>query len=1858
MSIIEPDTTTESRSEPLDHSVTEDRCESSRSDLSNAVEQLNMSQNSVDMHSDKDRPFIEESSIKKSHSQNYDAKSDVQNACDEEEINEDEMAKKETSIEGDCESDLQQNLNDTSDISDTDKVRGTLSLLKDLIDVTSKTQPCTPGSKNQSLEQEICENFDASHTASTESVHEGQRVTSISDQCESECDKIQSYPNLNHGEVAKINNELTREKENSPRNVFDTFHINQSPHDKSSDETATLQLSGTENANVCCINAAIQKAKEVETDTSSTLNANDTGNTSNYITESHDSLCVEIFEKDMEYQKIEDKHLHADSDKEMSETDINKKVERIGAKNNSLSVAQERDGLQESDILKKAKEKYNLKELRVSLNTDEVKDCGEVTSLSVQSEKSSNFKVPKSKQTNENFTREKTKKDGKDKNSHEEKIQRKVDYEELEVNQSKSLDHVQDSDSAKPLKKRGRRGYDDTQGSDKTENSQVCDLEMHDKQLQENKQGLKHLDPMPGGYETEKTISDTVMEKETSKQTGKVEAKRIKKGKDRKIKAGKRKDHDSVKFNKSKIETGRSDGVKYPGTITSDSFNTEKIESEPSASTNSSPIDIPNVLQLKKYPGRSCKLRNQLPLVQFKPKKSKTSIKSKSCDHNDESKLKSNSADSPLKVKKKRKRKVKPWSWGNEKKKYKPKPKNVDEKGIEKNSENKAIIAGSYIDSEISANEQYSEENKARNTPVHSKPNSEPNLLISNSISEDKNSDNENLNEQPQSVSNTLINLSSCESTCHEETQARRDSKGRPKKKGKRGRKPKCVPANEPTCLNESTGSSHSHEIRASDLPGNCVHLKEDCNVSKSNFVSLPNSNIENHSEVSVLQSTETSGNLVNDDCADKCTSEQLHSVSDNQQTNKSSHDINLNNSVEKVQKGKRGRPRKGEGKERSKKRKTEPTRKLLNAQEERTGNVAACEPNAGQADINDGPNVVEHVDNEIPVDNYPHVSPDSGIQSLAGSPAGNESPNSVIMNVENSGNSASVSDNKHLSDLGSNDKESEGTCDILGSDLDSLPVSETKDSAGCLSCSSELSLDHSAVGTSAAADSDNEKNTKDQASKNNITDNSKEPREITSNSPSKKKNRAKFLQLHKTSTLLQKGRLPTEEEKEKRLDDKFDYPEPTDDKRSSSPPIDLYSQHMKSFQVTHGICDGAENSQEQEFVDEYVKSVKKGSVKALKKSHSKHKVKRKSSVNNNQSSIFEKMSELQGKVESLLSSHHCTQSVVVSSSFSAISDYSPVYHSSSVLTPVTSTVTTFATTDTISTYSTVVKPIISVSETVSIPSSGADESFMKADNQKEQTSDAASESAVNHVKNSVQEVLSVNHGFEADNSMKEIEASSLTTEKEVLPLKKKRGRPPSKKKGVIAVKHKILNKVKNIVSSPPLKTLNAEVVKRNRGRPKGSKNKKKKLLETVTKDFQSEKHLDLVRKKTDVITVNEDKLKEKTKRNKVNDDSFVKTLPLTENDKVQSFSNNMMEWRESSVLGKEEKKKRGPGRPRKYPLVPKTPVQKPDSVESVRKDTDKKAIDLKNYNDSITGGTEICTIDQAQVSQTFTEDELVLLDDSLKQLPKIRKSKLHPMLKRGKKGKKKGTKVKKSSEKIIETVENEVTSIETEDICNITDLQPARSVSSHDSDTSGAGSSFGTRSFQVQMWMEMSKQKRKKNRQKLRYFRSKHKNIIDPVFIAKVDCLVDDFPQLSISPPGETYLKVRPGEVPLPSIFKIVRINIKKKKKDRLFVFEKAKPLKPKNELESGPKDKIKVGRKIGDHLMDLTDISEHQQYNLPPKKRHKLFSGIGPDGSFSSAETNPKPEKRKAGRPKKVRPPSQDQGTPFSFGKYSHFH
>ncbi len=145
------------------------------------------------------------------------------------------------------------------------------------------------------------------------------------------------------------------------------------------------------------------------------------------------------------------------------------------------------------------------------------------------------------------------------------------------------------------------------------------------------------------------------------------------------------------------------------------------------------------------------------------------------------------------------------------------------------------------------------------------------------------------------------------------------------------------------------------------------------------------------------------------------------------------------------------------------------------------------------------------------------------------------------------------------------------------------------------------------------------------------------------------------------------------------------------------------------------------------------------------------------------------------------------------------------------------------------------------------------------------------------------------------------------------------------------------------------------------------------------------------------------------------------------------------------------------------------------------------------------------------------------------------------------------------------------------------------------------------------------------KKRKKKRYkqTKSKHKNIVDPVFLADLEGITQDLSMMGISENPEHYLmRLQPGEIPMPSMFKIHRAIVKRRRKNKELPLNKFRRLESKKDyadFAAVVRERSKRGRKkkflCEEYVSEKEDddiIPIHIEQCLPPKKRHKLLAAV----------------------------------------------
>ncbi|XP_021377179.1 uncharacterized protein LOC110465579 isoform X2 [Mizuhopecten yessoensis] len=531
-------------------------------------------------------------------------------------------------------------------------------------------------------------------------------------------------------------------------------------------------------------------------------------------------------------------------------------------------------------------------------------------------------------------------------------------------------------------------------------------------------------------------------------------------------------------------------------------------------------------------------------------------------------------------------------------------------------------------------------------------------------------------------------------------------------------------------------------------------------------------------------------------------------------------------------------------------------------------------------------------------------------------------------------------------------------------------------------------------------------------------------------------------------------------------------------------------------------------------------------------------------------------------------------------------------------------------------------------------------------------------------------------------------------------------GRPPGTGRPIV--------KVKRGPGRPP-KPKDITVEKRSPGRPKGSKNIKKKTENTnvgstevhyhyhhpvaaTSQTFSSVYHQSSVSHELlklpeldipevlpisdaalelDLSNISPSKLSDFSP-SKLSDISAVSQSPYKLSDMSPPKLLDISPAKSSSS----ESVKRPRGRPRKRPLLDLDKSVKTGSVKLTSGKVDDYEFDtlIQSVQDSIKSQF---SPQMDQEIQEKIEDDLETIEPTLapislspipnrspKIVPKIRKPKLHVMMRKHKKrGRKKHKPVVPNTTDFssrFSALGSKFKLASAKTALGFVDKssQMFTSRSSLDSNTSGSVQSGPT--SPCRDYLRKIRFQAKQRRKKILFFKSKHKNIVDPMFLSDLEYVVNNFHCLAISDREETFIRVKPGEVPLPSIFKLTKINVKPKKKDQRLLGgfvemerEKPKKMKARREFEFIEKwlakEKLKSVRKksfsIDDKLPSPTDININSQQCLPPKKRHKLFSASQANiimqhqsllqKQVADTETpNPikPPEKRKPGRPRKT--------------------
>lgn len=467
--------------------------------------------------------------------------------------------------------------------------------------------------------------------------------------------------------------------------------------------------------------------------------------------------------------------------------------------------------------------------------------------------------------------------------------------------------------------------------------------------------------------------------------------------------------------------------------------------------------------------------------------------------------------------------------------------------------------------------------------------------------------------------------------------------------------------------------------------------------------------------------------------------------------------------------------------------------------------------------------------------------------------------------------------------------------------------------------------------------------------------------------------------------------------------------------------------------------------------------------------------------------------------------------------------------------------------------------------------------------------------------------------------------------------------------------------------------------VKRRPGRPKGSPNKK-----TLIKLEQLQQQRSL----SDIYDFgnNTDLLEDEEYTYHCAGDFKSKI----QNIKAKSNFLKKAKAKYGSLLKKDKvfKIKRRPGRPRKEkpPAVQAPPKIQHENLCHAEKLCDQADLDylMESVKDvsSASPNSNLRDLNDYNIPEEFeTAIPSVTLEPPLieRKVPKIRKPKLHVMMRKDKHKRK-----KKKKHHVSLSPKSNLSHTSKVYFPSKFRLASAKSTlslldksSTHRTSRSSLESNGSTSSVQSSTFLprrDILRKLQHKRRNKLLHFKSKHKNIVDPVFISDLEYVVENFHLLAISNPEKNFIRVKPGEVPLPSIFKIPVINISKRKDGKAntpFEREKLKKSKAVKDFSYIEKwirnEKLKGVRKKSFSDEQSPTSSEEsvicKQQCLPPKKRHKLFSSDDPGSSDVSTYENEdgfrSQERKKPGRPRKNPIPlvSFRQGMVFFFLKRNQF-
>nr|XP_045602835.1 uncharacterized protein LOC123761033 isoform X3 [Procambarus clarkii] len=138
-------------------------------------------------------------------------------------------------------------------------------------------------------------------------------------------------------------------------------------------------------------------------------------------------------------------------------------------------------------------------------------------------------------------------------------------------------------------------------------------------------------------------------------------------------------------------------------------------------------------------------------------------------------------------------------------------------------------------------------------------------------------------------------------------------------------------------------------------------------------------------------------------------------------------------------------------------------------------------------------------------------------------------------------------------------------------------------------------------------------------------------------------------------------------------------------------------------------------------------------------------------------------------------------------------------------------------------------------------------------------------------------------------------------------------------------------------------------------------------------------------------------------------------------------------------------------------------------------------------------------------------------------------------------------------------------------------------------------------------------KQIHRKKKKKPKHFKSKHKNIVDPVFLADLEDLTKGIQQCSISK-IPILQQTKPGEILLPSIFRLRKVSLAAKKR-RGSEKTRTSDRESGTEGESGKEKALsKRKKKLQEVPKQGRERTEANEQRLPLKKRHRHISTAVP--------------------------------------------